>query len=318
MEHLIILKKNINKVLKLRNKSLKVSMVSNPEFLKEGSAIDDFMKPDRIIIGLDDNDLESIFNEIYLPFNRKYNKIHYMDVKSAELTKYAANAILATKISFINEIAKLADQLGVDIESVRKGIGADKRIGTEFLYPGCGYGGSCFPKDVKALISTAKKASVDSTLLKSVNIVNELQKNYIFEKIKNVFDGEFKGKHFAIWGLAFKPNTDDIRDAPSVTIVKSLLESGAHILAYDPIASLNSVIHSKAYKETSSAIKALDKADALIICTEWKEFWSIDPGLFAKKMSKAVIFDGRNIYDPKVMRDANIDYFAIGRGMKQK
>ena len=312
------IKKNINKILKLRNKSLKVSMVSNPEFLKEGSAIDDFMKPDRIIIGLDDNNLESIFNEIYLPFNRKYNKIHYMDVKSAELTKYAANAILATKISFINEIAKLADQLGVDIESVRKGIGADKRIGTEFLYPGCGYGGSCFPKDVKALISTAKKTSIDARLLKSVNFVNDLQKNYIFEKMKKVFDGNFKGKHFAVWGLAFKPNTDDIRDAPSITIVKSLLKSGANILAYDPIASLDGVISSKAYKETSSAIKALDKADALIICTEWKEFWSINIDIFSKYMKKAVIFDGRNIYSPNKMTQNSIDYYGIGRGIPLK
>ena len=312
------IKKNINKVLKLRKKSLKVSLVSNPEFLKEGSAIDDFMKPDRIIIGLDDHKLEPIFNEIYLPFNRKYNKIHYMDVKSAELTKYAANAILATKISFINEIAKLADKLGVDIESVRKGIGADKRIGTEFLYPGCGYGGSCFPKDVKALIFTAKKSSIDASLLKSVNLVNDFQKSYIVEKVKNVFDDNIKNKNFAIWGLAFKPNTDDVRDAPSITIINSLIKGGARILAYDPIASLDNIIRSKSYKETSSAIKALVGADALIICTEWKEFWSINTDIFGKHMKQTIIFDGRNIYSPKKMAENSIDYYGIGRGLTLK
>ncbi len=312
------IRKNINKVLKSRNKNLKVSMVSNPEFLKEGSAVDDFMKPDRIIIGLDDHLLEPIFNEIYLPFNRKYNKIHYMDVKSAELTKYAANAILATKISFINEIAMLADKLGVDIESVRKGIGADKRIGAEFLYPGCGYGGSCFPKDVKALISTAKKSSIDAMLLKSVNSVNDAQKKYIVDKVINVFKGKIKGKRFAVWGLAFKPNTDDIRDAPSITIIKSLIKHGAYITAYDPIASLSTIITSNHYKETSSAVIALDKADALIICTEWKEFWSINTDIFSTHMRHAVIFDGRNIYSPDKMARNSIDYYGIGRGLPLK
>ena len=312
------IRKIINKGLKLRNKNLKVSIVSNPEFLKEGSAVDDFMKPDRIIIGLDNSSLEPVFNEMYLPFNRKYNKIQYMDVKSAELTKYAANAMLATKISFINEIAMLADRLGVDIESVRKGIGADKRIGAEFLYPGCGYGGSCFPKDINALISTAKKSSIDATLLKSVNSVNDAQKKYIVKKIINVFKGEIKGKKFAVWGLAFKPNTDDIRDAPSITIVNSLIKSGAHVTAYDPIASLLSIIRSKRYKEVSSAVSALKNSDALIICTEWKEFWSINTDIFGKYMNKAVIFDGRNIYSPKKMAKNSIDYYGIGRGLALK
>ena len=310
--------KNISKVLKSRNKNLSISMVSNPEFLKEGSAVDDFMKPDRIIIGLDNHDLESIFDEIYLPFNRKYNKIHYMDIKSAELTKYAANAILATKISFINEIAVLADKLGVDIESIRKGIGADKRIGTEFLYPGCGYGGSCFPKDVNALISTAKKVSLDAKLLKSVHSVNNAQKEYIVDKVKQVFNHKIKGKRFAVWGLSFKPNTDDIRDAPSITIIKSLIKSGAYVTAYDPIASLTSIIRSNYYKEESSAVEALNMADSLIICTEWKEFWSVNTDIFAKNMKQTIIFDGRNIYSPKKMARNSIKYYGIGRGLPLK
>jgi UDPglucose 6-dehydrogenase len=241
-----------------------------------------------------------------------------MGVKSAELTKYAANAMLATKISFINEIAVLADKLGVDIESVRKGIGADKRIGTEFLYPGCGYGGSCFPKDINALISTAKKSSVDATLLKSVNSVNDAQKKYIIHKIKNVFDEKIKGKRFAVWGLAFKPNTDDIRDAPSITIVNSLIKSGAYVTAYDPIASLLPIVKSKRYKEVSSAVSALKNSDALIVCTEWKEFWSINTDIFSKYMNKAIIFDGRNIYSPKKMVKNSIHYYGIGRGLQLK
>ncbi|MBT3549234.1 MAG: UDP-glucose/GDP-mannose dehydrogenase family protein [Gammaproteobacteria bacterium] len=305
----------IMKGLKLRNKKLNISMVSNPEFLKEGSAVDDFMKPDRIIIGLDNQELQHIFNEMYLPFNRKYNKIHYMDVKSAELTKYAANAMLATKISFINEIAILSDKLGVDIESIRKGIGADKRIGKEFLYPGCGYGGSCFPKDVKALISTAKKISVETSLLKSVHQVNDAQKQYLVEKVKHIFKNKIKGKKFAIWGLAFKPNTDDVRDAPSITIIKSLLNGGAHVIAYDPIASLAEIINSSRYNEVSTAISALHDVDALIICTEWKEFWSINTDIFIDNMKKPIIFDGRNIFSPEKMMRNSIEYYGVGRGL---
>jgi UDPglucose 6-dehydrogenase len=310
----------INKNLSKSRKSIPFSIVSNPEFLKEGTAVDDFMKPDRIIIGLNDDSLKDLFKSIYLPLDRKFNKIQFMDVKSAELTKYASNAMLATKISFINELANIADCLGVDIENVRKGMGADKRIGYEFLYPGCGYGGSCFPKDISALIYSAEKKSYKPNLLKAVDKLNNDQKSVLSQKISKYFKNKLNNKTVAVWGLAFKPNTDDVRFAASMVTINYLLSKGATVKAYDPIASLKSLVDKKykKYSEVKSAQSAINRVDALIICTEWKEFWSIDPSLFIKKMSKAVIFDGRNIYDPKVMRDSNIDYFAIGRGMKQK
>jgi len=213
------------------------------------------------------------------------------------------------------KIAILSDKLGVDIESIRKGIGADKRIGKEFLYPGCGYGGSCFPKDVKALISTAKKISVETSLLKSVHQVNDAQKQYLVEKVKHIFKNKIKGKKFAIWGLAFKPNTDDVRDAPSITIIKSLLNGGAHVIAYDPIASLAEIINSSRYNEVSTAISALHDVDALIICTEWKEFWSINTDIFIDNMKKPIIFDGRNIFSPEKMMRNSIEYYGVGRGL---
>tara|TARA_Y100000741_G_scaffold356295_1_gene332769 strand:- start:105 stop:1439 length:1335 start_codon:yes stop_codon:yes gene_type:complete len=308
--------KLIRKSLKKHNKSLDIAVVSNPEFLKEGSAVDDFMKPDRIIIGLDDKSLESVFNEMYLPFNRKYNKIQYMDIKSAELTKYAANAILATKISFINELANIADKLNVDIENIRKGIGADKRIGTEFLYPGCGYGGSCFPKDISALISTAVSLKYNPKILKSVQDVNQCQKLYLEKKVSSYFKGKLRSKVIAVWGLSFKPNTDDTRFAPSISTISSLLDKGAHIKAYDPIASLNQKFSSfkSRYTEFDDSLSALKNADALIIFTEWKEFWSIDLNNFLLHMRSPVIFDGRNIYSPKRMADNKILYFGVGRG----
>ena len=310
--------KIISTNLRKNNKKLNFDVVSNPEFLKEGSAIIDFMKPDRIIIGIDDIKLKPIFDEIYLPFNRKFDKIQYMDIKSAELTKYAANAMLATKISFINEIANIADKVGVDIENVRKGIGADKRIGTEFLYPGCGYGGSCFPKDIKALISTSKFNKYNAKLLRSVDEVNDSQKKILSRKISTHFRNKLSGKTFGVWGLAFKPNTDDVRFAPSITLIDFLLTNQAIVNAYDPIASIKKSLKSKLtnYKEVSTAIKAIKGIDALIICTEWKEFWSFDPKVFLKHMTMPVIFDGRNIFSPQKMRESGITYYGIGRGGK--
>jgi len=304
--------------LKKSNKKLNFDVVSNPEFLKEGSAINDFIKPDRIIIGIDNSRLKPIFDEIYLPFNRKFDKIQYMDIKSAELTKYAANAMLATKISFINEIANIADKLGVDIENVRKGIGADKRIGTEFLYPGCGYGGSCFPKDIKALISTSKANKYNANLLRSVDEVNDAQKEILSRKISSHFKNKLSGKTFGVWGLAFKPNTDDVRFAPSINLIDFLLANKAMVNAYDPIASIKKSLKSKSrnYKEVSTAIKAIKGVDGLIICTEWKEFWSFDLKVFLKNMSKPIIFDGRNIFSPQKMRENGITYYGIGRGGK--
>jgi len=313
-----LIRKIISRNLINNKKELNFDIVSNPEFLKEGSAIIDFMKPDRIIIGMDNVALRPIFDEIYLPFNRKFDKIHYMDIKSAELTKYAANAMLATKISFINEIANIADKLGVDIEFVRKGIGADKRIGTEFLYPGCGYGGSCFPKDIKALISTSKDKKYNAKLLKSVDEVNDAQKDILSSKISSHFKNKISGKTFGVWGLAFKPNTDDVRYAPSINLVDYLITKKAKVQAYDPIASIETNLKSKSinYKEVNTAIKAIKNVDGLIICTEWKEFWSIDPKIFLKYMTNPIIFDGRNIFSPDKMKENGITYYGIGRGNK--
>lgn len=310
------IKKIIDRHLKKNKRSATFSIASNPEFLKEGSAVDDFMKPDRIIIGLNDSSLKNIFEELYRPFNRRFNKIQFMDVYSSELTKYASNAILATKISFINELSNIAENLNVDIELVRKGIGADKRIGYEFLYPGCGYGGSCLPKDINALINTSKKNNYFPKLLNAVNEVNNKQKLILFDKLKKYYKGKLKNKKIAVWGLAFKPNTDDTRFAPSLEIVDALIKAGSQITAYDPIASLKQIFDKKSskYREVASAKLALKNADALIICTEWKEFWSIDPKAFVDIMEEPLIFDGRNIYSPEIMKNNNILYFAIGRG----
>jgi UDPglucose 6-dehydrogenase len=246
------------------------------------------------------------------------NKIQFMDIKSAELTKYAANAMLATKISFINEIANIADIFGANIESIRKGIGSDKRIGYDFLYPGCGYGGSCFPKDINALIYSAKEKSYKPELLTAVENFNNKQKLVLCKKINKFFKNKLSGKTIAVWGLAFKPNTNDVRFATSIVTIEYLLSKGVNVKAYDPIASVKDKLKSnnkKKYTEVKSANLALADADALVICTEWKEFWSVEPKLFLKKMNKPVIFDGRNIYDPKNMKDAEIKYFAIGRGL---
>ena len=309
--HIII--KNI--IEKESNYKIKVKIVSNPEFLREGCAINDFIKPDRIVIGTDDLSLHDIFKEIYAPFNRKMDKIQFMDIKSAELTKYASNAMLATKISFINEIANIAEVIGANIDFVRKGIGADSRIGHEFLYPGCGYGGSCFPKDLKSLIHTSKKKSYKPELLQSVEDLNKRQKILPYIKIRKYYKNDLKNKKIAVWGLSFKPNTDDTRFAPSIDIIEKLLSSGAFVSAYDPVASLLSLFnrYKKKYRESNTSLSAIHKADALIICTEWKEFWSINPNEFKTRMISPVIFDGRNIYNDKIMSNAEIIYFPIGK-----
>ncbi|MFL2568812.1 MAG: UDP-glucose dehydrogenase family protein [Gammaproteobacteria bacterium] len=308
------IKKNISLTLKKSKKNISFDVVSNPEFLKEGNAISDFMKPDRIIIGIENKNLIKTFDEIYKAFNRKSSKIQYMDIKSSELTKYAANAMLATKISFINELANIADMVGADIEKVRNGIGADKRIGYEFLYPGCGYGGSCFPKDIKALNHIATKHGYDALLLNAVDNVNNNQKNILFKKIKSFFGTKLNGMTIAVWGIAFKPETDDIRYAPSIDLIKKLVSAGVSVKAYDPIATLTNDYKFDAmnYKECKTAISAIKNADALVICTEWKEFWSIDPKKLKTLLSKPIIFDGRNIYSPDLMAKYGLTYIGIG------
>ena len=308
------------KKLRSLGKELSVEITSNPEFLKEGSAIDDFTRPDRIIVGTNNVNTKKLFDDIYKPFNRKTNKIQYMDVKSAEFTKYAANSMLATKISFINDLSIIADKLDVDIEDIRLGIGSDKRIGYEFLYPGCGYGGSCFPKDVNALIGTAKKLSHNSSLLKAVNNTNDKQKVYLFTKMKKYFKNNLKGKKIGVWGLAFKPNTNDIRYAPSIEMIRLILKDKGSVLAYDPIASLKelpSIFKNINYKETSSYSKALKDIDALLICTEWKEFWSVETSEFLRLMKDPVIFDGRNIYPLDKFKNTSIKYYGIGRNFSK-
>ena len=308
------IRKNIKNSLKKNNKKITFDLASNPEFLKEGSAINDFMRPDRIIIGIENNGLIKIFDQIYKAFNRKSYKIQYMDIKSAELTKYAANAMLATKISFINELANIADMVGANIDKVRNGIGADKRIGYEFLYPGCGYGGSCFPKDIKALNHIAEKHNYKAKLLDAVDQVNEYQKDILFKKIKSYYGSNLKGMTIAVWGIAFKPDTDDIRYAPSINLIKKLVRAGVTIKAYDPIATLkeNYKFNPNTYKECNNALNAIKNSDALVICTEWKEFWSIDPLKLKKLLKSPVIFDGRNIYSSDVMKKQGITYIGIG------
>jgi UDPglucose 6-dehydrogenase len=302
--------------LALRKVQIPYSVVSNPEFLKEGAAVEDFMRPDRIVVGVDDEKAIQLMRDLYAPFQRNHERLVMMDVRSAELTKYAANAMLATRISFMNELANLAEILGADIESVRKGIGSDPRIGYDFLYPGCGYGGSCFPKDVKALINTAKNNGYDLKVLNAVEEANDIQKHILTQKIKIYFGENLSGKHFALWGLAFKPNTDDMREAASRELIQDLLAAGATVTAYDPVA-----IHEaqRIFKgETrvhfsDTPMAALDGADALAIVTEWKEFRSPDFSVVKQKLKANIIFDGRNIYDPVVVQNAGIEYRAIGR-----
>ena len=303
--------------LKKRNIDIHYSVVSNPEFLKEGAAVEDFMRPDRIIIGTEDPKAVEVMKQIYAPFQRNHDRIVITDLRSAELIKYAANAMLATRISFMNELANLAEILGADIEMVRQGIGSDPRIGYHFLYPGCGYGGSCFPKDVKALIKTAKDvAGFDLKLLKAVEEVNDLQKYVLPKKIKKQFGNNLTGKHFALWGLAFKPNTDDMREASSRVLIDELIKAGATITAYDPVAMDEGKRIFKDEKHLSFADtqdEALKNADALIIVTEWTEFRSPDFTLIKSSLKSPMIFDGRNLYDPKAVRALGFNYYPIGR-----
>ena len=302
--------------LDARGVVLEFSVASNPEFLKEGAAVDDFMKPDRIVVGAEGERAISLMRAVYAPFQRNRDKLVIMDVRSAELTKYAANAMLATRISFMNELALLAESLGADIELVRQGIGSDPRIGYHFLYAGCGYGGSCFPKDVKALIRTAAESGRDLKVLQAVEDANDAQKQVLVEKIVRRFGEDLAGKRFAVWGLAFKPNTDDMREASSRVLIGDLLARGASVTAYDPvaIAEARRVFGDEpriAYAENPDA--ALVGADALAIVTEWKEFRSPDFARIANTLKTPVIFDGRNLYEPKVVREAGIDYQPIGR-----
>ena len=307
----------VTEELKKRNVDIHYSVVSNPEFLKEGAAVEDFMRPDRIVIGTEDPKAIEVMKQVYAPFQRNHERLVVTNLRSAELIKYAANSMLATRISFMNELANLAEIVGADIEMVRQGIGSDPRIGYHFLYPGCGYGGSCFPKDVKALIKTAKDvAGFDLKLLKAVEEVNDLQKYVLPKKIKKQFGESLKGKHFALWGLAFKPNTDDMREASSRVLIDELIKVGATITAYDPVAIDEGKRIFKDEKNITFADtqdEALKNADALIIVTEWTEFRSPDFALIKASLKSPMIFDGRNLYDPKAVRALGFNYFPIGR-----
>jgi UDPglucose 6-dehydrogenase len=308
----------IDSTLKARGTDLEFDVVSNPEFLKEGAAIADFMKPDRIVVGTDNPRTGELLKALYDPFTRSRERMIVMDVRSAELTKYAANAMLATKISFMNELANLAERMGADIEKVRLGIGSDPRIGYHFIYPGCGYGGSCFPKDVQALARSAGAHSFETQLLNAVEGVNNRQKSVLLDKLKRYFDGDLAGKTIALWGLAFKPNTDDMREAPSRTLIEGLWKAGAKVRAYDPVASAEA---HRIYGErgddltlVTSSSEALQGADALAIVTEWQEFRSPDFDAIKAELKRPVIFDGRNLYDPAFVKRLGLTYYAIGRG----
>jgi len=302
--------------LKARGTEVPYSVVSNPEFLKEGAAVEDFMKPDRVVIGSEDERATQIMRAVYAPLQRNHERTMVMDVRSAELTKYAANAMLATRISFMNELANLAEKLGADIEQVRQGIGSDPRIGYHFLYPGAGYGGSCFPKDVKALQRTATQEGVRLRILQAVEEANELQKHRLVQKVTARFGEKLEGKRFALWGLAFKPNTDDMREAPSRVVVRELLERGASICAYDPVAmpEAKHIFRDEPHVTyAESPLSALDGADALLIVTEWKEFRSPDFGTIKERLKQPLIFDGRNLYDPVLVKQSGLEYYSIGR-----
>ncbi len=302
--------------LRRRESDLEFSVVSNPEFLKEGAAVEDFMRPDRIIVGAEDERAIELMRELYGPFQRNREKVLVMDVKSAEMTKYAANAMLATRISFMNELANLAETLGADIELVRQGIGSDPRIGWQFLYAGCGYGGSCFPKDVKALVRTGRESGHKLQILNAVESANEAQKLRLVDKIVARFGEDLSGKHFGLWGLAFKPNTDDMRDAPSRTIVAELFRRGASVAAYDPVAVTEArrIFGDDARLSfVERPMSVLEGADALVIVTEWKEFRSPDFERIRQTLKTPVVFDGRNMYEPAVMKRYGLEYHGIGR-----
>jgi UDPglucose 6-dehydrogenase len=302
--------------LRARGVDVPYTVASNPEFLKEGAAIDDFMKPDRIVIGADDERAIGLLRAIYAPFQRNRERLLVMDVRSAELTKYAANAMLATRISFMNELANLAEKLGADIEAVRQGIGSDPRIGWHFLYPGVGYGGSCFPKDVKALRHSAERAGAPLRVLSAVEAANDAQKRVLVDKIVARFGGDLRGRRFGLWGLAFKPNTDDMREAPARVIIAALTELGAAICAYDPVAmdEARRVLDGNARLAfAANPIDACDGVDALVVVTEWKEFRSPDFDGLKRRMKQPLIFDGRNLYEPDVVRGAGFEHVSIGR-----
>jgi UDPglucose 6-dehydrogenase len=307
----------VDEVLAQRNRGdLVFDVVSNPEFLKEGSAVADCMRPDRIVIGTDSERAEEVMRDLYSPFNRNHEKMIVMDVKSAELTKYAANCMLATKISFMNEMANLAEMLGADIEMVRQGIGSDPRIGYHFIYPGVGYGGSCFPKDVQALIRTAEIIDFDAKLLKSVEERNKEQKSVLFKKIYKHYAGDLKDKTFALWGLSFKPNTDDMREAPSRTLIEELWKYGAKVQAYDPEA-MEETQRIYGYRDDlrlcGTKEAALRGADALVIVTEWPVFKTLDIDMVEKELKELIVFDGRNLFDVKRMIKNGVTYYSIGR-----
>jgi UDPglucose 6-dehydrogenase len=307
-------KDEIEKELRKRKQSLPFSVVSNPEFLKEGAAVEDFMRPDRIIVGSEDERATRLLRELYAPFQRNHDRMMVMGVRSAELAKYAANAMLATRISFMNELANLAEALGGDIEEVRRAIGSDPRIGTHFLYPGAGFGGSCFPKDVKALQRIAAEAGRPLRVVAAVEAANEAQKHLLGDKIQARFGKNLKGKRFAIWGLAFKPNTDDMREAPSITLVEDLLSAGATVAAYDPVAGdVARKVFSGRVEIKSNSKDTLIGADALAIVTEWPEFRSPDFGAMKSLLGTPAVFDGRNLYDPAMMKGLGFEYFPVGR-----
>jgi UDPglucose 6-dehydrogenase len=305
--------------LQARREIFDFDVCSNPEFLKEGAAIEDFTKGARIVVGTESDKVRGLMRQCYAPYNRSHDKMMFMDVRSAELTKYAANAMLATKISFMNELANLAEHLNADIEHVRMGIGSDPRIGYQFIYPGCGYGGSCFPKDVQALARTAQEVGYEPDLLLAVEAVNQRQKQVLFRKLKQAFDGVLSGKCIAIWGLSFKPNTDDMRDAPSRALMEALWASGAKVRAYDPEA-----MHEceRIYGERTglflcgSREEAVNGADALVICTEWKNFRTVEPEWLKQSLNYPIVVDGRNLFDPMLMSRSGLLYYAIGRGEK--
>ena len=306
----------LQQALDQRGLDLEFDVASNPEFLKEGAAIADFTRPDRIVVGTDSTEVEVMMQELYAPYNRQRDKLIFMDLRSAELTKYAANSLLATKISFINEIANIADLVGADIEQVRVGIGSDPRIGYSFIYPGCGFGGSCFPKDLRAMEATAVSAGYLPKLLSAVSAVNDQQKSLLFKKIDSYFDGQLEGKTIALWGLAFKPGTDDMREAPSRDLMEALWQRGAKVQAFDPhgmeaTQEIYGVRNDLLLCGTKEA--ALQGADILAICTEWKPFWSPDFALIKDSLKQPVIFDGRNLYDPARLQDQGIQYFGMGR-----
>jgi len=308
----------VSAALSRRGTNVEFDVVANPEFLKEGAAVQDFMKPDRVVVGTDNPRTTELLRALYDPFTRNHDRLIVMDIRSAELTKYAANAMLATKISFMNELANVAERVGADIEKVRVGIGSDPRIGYNFIYPGTGYGGSCFPKDVKALIRSAREVGYSADILRAVEAVNERQKSLLVRKLRRVLGGQLQGRRFALWGLAFKPNTDDLREAPSRVIIDELLAGGASVRAYDPVAMTAAAqiyAGESRLTLTRDAYEACEGADALLIATEWREFRSPDFERLQQLLAAPRIFDGRNLYEPSLLSRLGFEYYATGRGL---